>query len=94
MLYSLKSLRFELIKQQILRIHLKNPIEEHPNINLEMLKELIEFLFSKVKIQVVLVNKPWIIPKNIAEIQNILAENRSSSLAGHSVYLRTYKRMK
>lgn len=94
LLYSLKSLRSGLVKHKISKIYLKNPSEEHPNINLEMLKELIEFLFTKSSIQVILVNKPKLAPKDKAEIQRILTENHSSSIAGHSGYLRTYKRIK
>lgn len=59
-----------------------------------MFNEMLEFLFAKSNIKIILVNKPRFTPKTREEIKQIFKENHESSLAGHSGFLRTYKRIK
>lgn len=92
--YSLQNLRKNLKKNKISELYLKNPVEENPHIKQEMFNEMLEFLFPKFKINIVLVNKPRILPKTKDEIKQIFKENHESSIAGHAGFLRTYKRIK
>lgn len=60
----------------------------------EMINEMIDFLFSRSKISIILVDKPRLRPNSKEDIAQILNENHSSSVAGHSGFQRTYKRIK
>lgn len=92
--YSLQNLRNNLQKYKIDEIYLKNPVEENPHLKQVMINEMIQFLFSKTKIKIILINNPRLTPKNREEIKQIFQENHESSIAGHSGFLRTYKRIK
>lgn len=92
--HSLQKLRDHLIEENIDELYLKNPIEENPYLKQDMFNELIQYLFSKHKLKISLVNKPKFKPQTKQEIKTILEENHSSAISGHAGYLRTYKRVK
>lgn len=92
--YSFKSLKTVLINKRINTLFIKNPIEEHPNLKQDMFNELLDFIFTKNNIKIIVVNKPKMKPKDENEIRKILQDNHSSSISGHAGYLRTYKKIK
>lgn len=92
--YSLIKLRKSLLELKIPILYLKNPCEENTNIKQDVFNELLEFIFLATNIKIILVNKPRIQPQSKDEIKQILKENHNNSIAGHSGYLRTYKRIK
>lgn len=92
--HSLLNLRNSLQQNKITEIYLKNPVEEIPHLKQNMFNEMLEFLFSKTNITIILVNRPRFMPKTREEIKQIFRDNHESSLAGHAGFLRTYKRIK
>lgn len=92
--YVLRNLRDQLKRDKITKIYLRNPLNNiKTNLKINMVIELIHFLFNKSRIEVLLVDKPRINPNN-SEIEEIFKENHESSVAGHSGFLRTYKRIR
>lgn len=87
-------LREVLLEKKISFIYIKNPCEEYKNIKQDIFNEMLEFLFIGSDIKVYLVNRPKFQPQTRDEIQKILKENHTNSIAGHSGYLRTYRRIK
>lgn len=61
--YSLQNLKKVLLKNKKKFLYLKNPVEENPNLNQDMINELISFVFSKNKIEIIFINRPKITPK-------------------------------
>lgn len=92
--YSLQNFRDKLVLEKNKEIYLKNPVEGNENIKQDMFNEMIDFLFSRNKIKVILVNKPKLKPQSKDEIKQILEQNHTSSISGHAGYLRTYTRIK
>ena len=92
--YSFLKLRDTLFKSKIKILYLNNPLNTNPNIKINVFSSMIEYIFNKNKIQIILIDNPRINPKSKDEILQILHENHSSSIAGHSGYIRTYKRIK
>lgn len=92
--YVLRNLRNQLIKDKITKLYLRNPLNNiKSNLKIHMVIELLHFLFNKAKIEIILVDKPRIKPQS-SEIEAIFKENHESSVAGHSGFLRTYKRIR
>lgn len=92
--YSLKNLRTLLKKKTIKELYLKNPVRYNPTFKSDMIAEMIHFIFKETKITITLVNKSKITPQSQKEINEILKENHSTSVSGHSGFKRTYRRIK
>lgn len=93
--YSLQNLRTELIKQNFNgNLYIHDITTKNPNIKFYLFSEIIYYLFKDTKIQPLIVKRERTQPQNVDEITKILQENHDSKLAGHSGFIRTYKRIK
>lgn len=66
--------------------------ENHQNIKITFLFEMLKCLFPMVEITIL--NSSKITPKNQDEVNQILETNHDSKLSGHSGFNRTYSRIK
>lgn len=93
--YSLRNLRTHLIQNNHDgNLYLHDITIKNKNIKKGMFCEIIHYIFKDTKITPTLLNKERICPNTKDEVQKILEENHNSKLAGHSGFLRTYKRIK
>lgn len=93
--YSLRNLRSHLIKSNFSgNLYIHDVTINNKNIKKEMFCEMIHYLFKNSKIIPVLLNKERRTPCDKDEILKILKDNHDSKLAGHSGFIRTYRRIK
>ncbi|XP_063920701.1 uncharacterized protein LOC135135549 [Zophobas morio] len=81
--YSLLNLKKQLLKDNVQKIHFKNPLCYNKKFKSDMINELIHFIFNCTDIKVVLVNNEKITPSK-DEIQHILEENHATTASGHN----------
>lgn len=89
--YSLLKLREKLIKDNVQEVYISNPLLLNSNLKQDILHEMFHFLFHSTQIKIFLVDKVKIEPKTPEEINKILKENHSTSIAGHRGFFKTYR---
>lgn len=94
--YCLRNLRTELFKNNINseNIYIHDITINNNNIKKDMFCEIVYYIFKDTKYKPILITKSRIIPQTENEILKILEDNHNSKLAGHSGFIRTYKRIK
>lgn len=93
--YSLRNLLVELKpSKENNKIYIHDVTINNKNIKKDMFCEIIYYLFKDTKFTPIILGKDRITPQTKDEISTILKENHDSKLAGHSGFMRTYKRIK
>lgn len=93
--YCLRNLRTHLMKSNFKgNLYIHDVTINNKNIKKEMFCEIIHYTFKNSSIIPILLNKERQVPRDKDEIAKILKENHDSKLAGHSGFIRTYRRIK
>jgi hypothetical protein len=92
--YTLLKFRSKLLDHQTEKVYLRNPSTYNERLKLDMIMEMIHFIFYESTVKIILVDKSKIKLETPEQIKKILAENHSSSIVGHSGFRRTYNRIK
>ena len=94
MFYTLQNLRNKLVENDDNNLNLINPLSKQDNLKIDMIKEMIMYLFEPIGIEITIIDPPRTTPKTKTEISSIFKENHETSSSGHSGFNRTYKQIK